>query len=664
MSRGAAALLLVALAVPLAAQRAPKVTRVEAQPRRPTLHVIAVGIDDYAPGPSLRGAVADVTALSDALAEFGKPLFDVDLIRITNRQATGAAVSGVVARVVRTARPEDLFVFQFAGNGIELASDSEPFLMLSGAFAAGGTIDTGAVRRTGIPPRLFKTWLDALPCRNQVIVIDAAYGAQFFNRLTASDSAARRSDPGASAANVNAFTLWERSKELPVSELPAGPRRFARGEYHGVLTWSILSALVDAASKKRGGVIRVHDVVQSARQNAMFLSRGKTTPLVYVGGRDFPLGTDGSPAADSLARLIVARAERPDSALRISVDPIVPTIIIAGDVSRALGGKAFSLGARMVLVNDQPAELDSAGRFVARLPATEDLDRIRIRAEDDSGHWRDTTIALAVSRGFGAPPRRAATPGPPNAHHMALLFATNQYDSGWTHLNNPVVDARALRDELARAYGFDVHLVTDPTVEQIRDSLLFYSKRQFSDADQLLIFFAGHGNYDSTRVLDGYLVARNTKRPDHDDMMDSAIKYAWLRYLLIRSTAKHVLLILDVCYGGSFDERIAGVSTRSDEYADVDRDTYISRHVGLTTRRYLTSGGNQRVPDGQPERHSPFARKLLDFLGTGEQHSYLTFMDLLSALQVVNPTPRAGEFGRNDPGSDFVFIRTTAPPRQ
>src|SRR5437773_11647336 len=78
----ATALGLLALALsPLQAQQPRKGARAEAQPRRPALHMIAVGIDDYAPGPSLHGAVADVTALAAALTEFGKPLFDIDLIQ-------------------------------------------------------------------------------------------------------------------------------------------------------------------------------------------------------------------------------------------------------------------------------------------------------------------------------------------------------------------------------------------------------------------------------------------------------------------------------------------------------------------------------------------------------------------------------------------------------
>src|SRR5207247_7839429 len=114
-------------------------------------------------------------------------------------------------------------------------------------------------------------------------------------------------------------------------------------------------------------------------------------------------------------------------------------------------------------VRDEFAQVDPPGGFVARLAMPDSLAGIHIRGEDDSGRWRDTTIALETSRGFGASAARGAAvaAAAPRGHHVALLFATNDYDY-WTHLHNPVVDARALRDELAQPYGFDVHLMVNP----------------------------------------------------------------------------------------------------------------------------------------------------------------------------------------------------------
>ena len=75
------------------------------------------------------------------------------------------------------------------------------------------------------------------------------------------------------------------------------------------------------------------------------------------------------------------------------------------------------------------------------------------------------------------------------------------------------------------------------------------------------------------------------------------------------------------------------------------------------TRIYLTSGGKEYVPDGRPGAHSPFARKFLDALRHyGGEDKILTFNEILSYVDKVTPEPTHGEFGNNEPGSDFLFI--------
>ena len=75
------------------------------------------------------------------------------------------------------------------------------------------------------------------------------------------------------------------------------------------------------------------------------------------------------------------------------------------------------------------------------------------------------------------------------------------------------------------------------------------------------------------------------------------------------------------------------------------------------TRRYLTSGGKEYVPDGRPGEHSPFARKCLEALRSdGGLDGILTFGEFYTFVEKATPEPRTGEFGDNQPGSDFLFI--------
>ncbi len=63
------------------------------------------------------------------------------------------------------------------------------------------------------------------------------------------------------------------------------------------------------------------------------------------------------------------------------------------------------------------------------------------------------------------------------------------------NLNNPVYDATAVADELKHDYGFEVNLLKDPPMDTIYNSIRqYYQKLQ--ENDQLLIYFAGHGDFD------------------------------------------------------------------------------------------------------------------------------------------------------------------------
>jgi hypothetical protein len=93
-------------------------------------------------------------------------------------------------------------------------------------------------------------------------------------------------------------------------------------------------------------------------------------------------------------------------------------------------------------------------------------------------------------------------------------------------------------------------------------------------------------------------------------------------------------------------------------YKDVEKEDFIERKMKYKTRLYLSSGGKEYVPDGRPGQHSPFTRKFLEALRSyGGEDGVLTINEILSYIEKVDPQPRFGEFGNNEPGSDFLFIK-------
>jgi len=115
---------------------------------------------------------------------------------------------------------------------------------------------------------------------------------------------------------------------------------------------------------------------------------------------------------------------------------------------------------------------------------------------------------------------------------------------------------------------------------------------------------------------------------------------------------------MDACFGGTFDPFIRSSSHRGGGMDDeLEQFEYINRKLKLKTRKFLTSGGKEYVSDGRPGQHSPFVRKLLEAIRSyGGNDSVLTLTEIKSFVEKIDPEPRFGEFGTNQPGSDFIFV--------
>ena len=118
-------------------------------------------------------------------------------------------------------------------------------------------------------------------------------------------------------------------------------------------------------------------------------------------------------------------------------------------------------------------------------------------------------------------------------------------------------------------------------------------------------------------------------------------------------------MILDVCFGGTFDERVARNEARSktDEYKDLGSESFFSEKMKKKTRLYISSGGKKEVPDGYKGKHSPFALRLLEALQTkGGASKILTGSDLFQYVKKLPSGPLLGSFGDDMPGSEFVLL--------
>ncbi len=345
--------------------------------------------------------------------------------------------------------------------------------------------------------------------------------------------------------------------------------------------------------------------------------------------------------------------------------PPVITLVTPGSDELTIDTKALtyragvSSGSKItgvkLIVNGQQipsdARVDPEGNFDVivdqRLELTDGDNDIQLLAKNTDGLIQRSNISVKVN-----------TPAQPvirNANDYALFFATDDY-SEWTDLVNPVNDVRTMARELEQNYGFNTELAIGMDRKEILKTLKTYAKKKYGPDDQLMIFFAGHGRFDEF-FGEGYVVCANSLKMDEGN--ESYISHSSLRTIINNIPCRHIFLCMDVCFGGTIDPFIAQGGNRGNEKGggEMTESEFIERKMKFKTRRYLTSGGKEYVPDGTPGRHSPFTRKFLEGLRNyGGHDKILTLGELTIYFERLLPEPRFGEFGSNEPGSDFLFI--------
>jgi hypothetical protein len=270
---------------------------------------------------------------------------------------------------------------------------------------------------------------------------------------------------------------------------------------------------------------------------------------------------------------------------------------------------------------------------------------IQIRAENVDGgivtDYRSIIVGMDALKDAIAMDRKG----------YAVLFATDQYDN-WNDLVNPIYDANAIAKELKERYGFEVKVVKNASQDEVLTTLREYAQISYKPQDQLLVFFAGHGQYDDV-FGEGFVVARNSRA--NDPSKNSYISHNRLRSNINNIPCEHIALVMDVCFGGTFDPILA--SSRGDIYDELDNTEYIAKKLSTKTRKFLTSGSKEYVSDGVRGNHSPFTVRFLEALkSNGGEDRLLTFSEVNLSMQKLKTTPRYGSFGDDKPGSEFLFI--------
>jgi hypothetical protein len=254
-----------------------------------------------------------------------------------------------------------------------------------------------------------------------------------------------------------------------------------------------------------------------------------------------------------------------------------------------------------------------------------------------------------------------------SGNRHALIIGTDNYKTkDWDRLENPVYDATEMAEVLKAYYDYDVDLLKDPPMDTIYKHLSNYYKNLKED-DQFIIYIAGHGDFDEGLLDDGFIVCTDSKSPEIDPLRNTYIQHAKLKKMINKIPAKQVLVLLDICHGGVFDESVLGKQRDNPASAITNRNVLelLKDKSQLVTRKVLSSVGKESAFDGRAGKHSPFATYLLKILNArGGTEGIVTLSDIYALLQkaslneteTLKISPHIAGFGANDPMSEFILI--------
>ena len=243
----------------------------------------------------------------------------------------------------------------------------------------------------------------------------------------------------------------------------------------------------------------------------------------------------------------------------------------------------------------------------------------------------------------------------------ALIIGIDKYENVQP-LNYAVKDAESIQDILVNTFDFpedNVRLLIneDATKQSIIEAFSDITTKAEA-SDRVLIYFAGHG--ETMDLPDGgemgYLLPVDG---NDENLYVSSIGMAELKNISLMSKAKHLLYLVDACYGG-----IATIGSRG-----LDSKTtpnYIEKITKNKSRQIITAGGKgEQVIEKSEWGHSAFTLNLNRGLKDGNADmnadGYITAAELGIYLNekvtIDSENQQTPQYGRmTSQEGEFVFV--------
>lgn len=236
--------------------------------------------------------------------------------------------------------------------------------------------------------------------------------------------------------------------------------------------------------------------------------------------------------------------------------------------------------------------------------------------------------------------------------YFAVVIGNNHYPHPkMSNLRTAVRDAEAVASILRVEYGYQVVPLINASRDEIYDTLTSLRKK-LTQKDNILIYYAGHGNIDRDADQGYWLPV------DAGDTAANWVSNSDINDLVRGIKAKHTLIIADSCYSGT-------LSTTRGVSIHLPVHDYIQRVVNSRVGLVITSGSDDEpVYDGDdPNGHSVFARELLEVLrdNKGILEAYELFLKVKKRMKYKlgdDQVPTIGFIkGLHEPDADYLFVK-------
>lgn len=246
----------------------------------PGLHVLAVGVNDYADGRlQLKYAAADARAFGEAMRKAGAGLFStVNVVTLLDGDVTEARLDAAFAEMGKVVKSQDVFLFFLAGHG-KTVEGKYYFIPQDFRFQGDDPFRAG-----GIDQDRWQEWAARVKARKSVMIYDTCESGSLTDSRSVDAAMAQ-------SAAVERLTRAMGRTILSASTDDAPALEGYRG--HGVMTWSLLDAMA-SADTNGNATIEVTELASYLDVKVPEISAAafgmRQVPQMSIKGSDFALG--------------------------------------------------------------------------------------------------------------------------------------------------------------------------------------------------------------------------------------------------------------------------------------------------------------------------------------------------------------------------------------